>query len=142
MGNDAGLIKRFYLEVVAGGNLELIDEMVAEGFVDHESLPGQPPGKEGAHFFVNTMRTAFPDLSVKSSEPALADGDLEAVRTVLTGTHQGELMGVAATGRTVEIETIDIVRFEDGKAAEHWGVTDLWGLMQQLGAESQQRGPE
>ena len=134
MADGAGLIKRFYLEVLATGNLDLIDELIAEGFVDHESLPGQPPGKEGARFFVNTMRAAFPDLSVKSLEPALADGNLEAVHTVLTGTHQGELMGLAATGRTVEIESIDIARVEDGKVVEHWGITDSMSLMQQLGA--------
>ncbi|GAA3701656.1 ester cyclase [Arthrobacter ginkgonis] len=133
MAGETGLIKRFYLEVLAGGNFDLIDELVAEGFVDHESLPGQPPGKEGVRFFADTMRAAFPDLSVKSIDPALAEGDLEAVRTVLTGTHQGELMGVAPTGRTVEIESIDIIRIEDGKVAEHWGITDSMGLMQQLG---------
>ncbi|MFJ6418259.1 ester cyclase [Paeniglutamicibacter sp. NPDC091659] len=134
MSDGTGLIKRFYLEVLAGGNYDLIDELIAEGFVDHESLPGQPPGKEGARFFVDMMRAAFPDLSVKSSEPALVDGNHEAVRTVLTGTHQGELMGVAATGRTVEIESIDIIRAEDGKVAEHWGITDSMSIMQQLGA--------
>jgi steroid delta-isomerase-like uncharacterized protein len=137
MADGAGLIKRFYMEVLAAGNVDLIDELIAEGFVDHESLPGQPPGKEGARYFVDMMRAAFPDLSVKSLEPALADGDLEAVHTVLTGTHRGELMGVAATGRTVEIESIDIIRIENGKAAEHWGVTDTMGLMQQLGAVSE-----
>ena len=134
MSDGTGLIKRFYSEVLAGGNYDLIDELVAEGLVDHESLPGQPPGREGARFFVDMMRAAFPDLSVKSSEPALAEGNLEAARTVVTGTHQGELMGVAATGRTVEIESIDIIRTEDGKVAEHWGITDSMSIMKQLGA--------
>ena len=134
MADGTGLIKRFYLEVLTGGNYDRIEELLAEGFIDHESLPGQPPGREGARFFADVMRTAFPDLSVKSSEPALADGDFEAVRTVLTGTHQGELMGVAATGRTVEFESIDIIRVEDGKVAEHWGIADSMGIMQQLGA--------
>ena len=120
--------------MLAGGNYDLIDELVDEGFIDHESLPGQPPGKEGVRFFADMMRAALPDLSVKSVEPGLADGNFEAVRTVLTGTHQGELMGVAATGRTVEIESIDIIRTEGGKVVEHWGVTDSMGLMQQLGA--------
>ncbi|MFF5791402.1 ester cyclase [Paeniglutamicibacter sp. NPDC012692] len=134
MSDGTGLIKRFYSEVLAGGNYDLIDELVAEGLVDHESLPGQPPGRDGARFFVDMMRAAFPDLSVKSSEPALAEGNLEAARTVVTGTHQGELMGVAATGRTVEIESIDIIRTEDGKVAEHWGITDSMSIMKQLGA--------
>ena len=134
MSDGTGLIKRFYEEVLAGGNTGLIDELVAEGFVDHESLPGQPPGRDGVRFFVEMMRSALPDLSVKSLEPSLAEGNLEAVHTVLAGTHRGELMGVAATGRSVEFESIDIIRTEEGKVVEHWGITDAMALMQQLGA--------
>ncbi|HWI01553.1 MAG TPA: ester cyclase [Propionibacteriaceae bacterium] len=67
-------------------------------------------------------------------EPTIADGDLEAAHVVLTGTHNGELMGVAATGKTVEFGSIDIIRVEHGKVAEHWGVTDAMTLMQQVGA--------
>jgi predicted ester cyclase len=64
----------------------------------------------------------------------MADGNLEAARVALTGTHKGELMGVAATDKTVEIASIDIIRVEGGKVAEHWGITDTTGLVQQLGA--------
>ena len=79
MAGGTGLIKRFYDEVLVGGNLSLIDELVMDDVVDHEEgFPGQPPGKEGVRFYVNTIRTAFPDLSVKTVEPALAEGDLEA----------------------------------------------------------------
>lgn len=135
MSEGTGLIRRFYEDVIGNGELELVDQLTTEGIVDHEEgMPGQPPGREGVKFFVGAMREAFPDIGVKSIEPMLADGDLEAARSVLTGTHRGELMGVAATGRTVEIESVDIIRIEDGKVAEHWGVTDTMSLMQQLGA--------
>ncbi|MGL3804988.1 ester cyclase [Paeniglutamicibacter sp. R2-26] len=134
MSDGTGLIKRFYEEVLAGGNTDLIDELVAEGFVDHESLPGQPPGKDGVRFFVEMMRSALPDLNVQSFEPSLAEGNLEAVHTVLAGTHRGELMGVAATGQSIEFESIDIIRTEGGKVVEHWGITDTTSLMQQIGA--------
>ena len=130
-----GLIQRFYDEVIGKGNLDLIDELATDGIVDHEEgLPGQPSGKEGVRFFVTAMREGFPDLRAKESEPTLAEGDLESARTILTGTHQGEFMGVAATGKTVEVESIDIIRLEDGRVAEHWGVTDTMSLMQQIGA--------
>ena len=135
MADGTGLIKRFYEEVIGGGDLGLVDELTADDFVDHEEgLPGQPSGKEGVKFFVNGMREAFPDIRTKTIEPTMADGNLEAAHVVLTGTHRGELMGVAATDRTVEIESIDIIRVEEGKVAEHWGITDVMGLMQQLGA--------
>jgi predicted ester cyclase len=64
----------------------------------------------------------------------MVDGNLEAAHVVLTGTHSGDLMGVAATGKTVEFGSIDMIRVEDGKVAEHWGVTDAMSLMQQVGA--------
>jgi predicted ester cyclase len=64
----------------------------------------------------------------------MVDGNLEAAHVVLTGTHNGDLMGVAATGKTVEFGSIDMIRVEDGKVAEHWGVTDAMSLMQQVGA--------
>jgi len=135
MSEGSGLIRRFYDEVIAGGQLNLIDELATEGIIDHEEgLPGQPSGREGVKFFVNAFRTGFPDISAKVVEPTLADGDLEAGRVVLTGTHEGEFMGVPATGKTVEFESLDIIRLEDGKVAEHWGVTDAATLMQQIGA--------
>ena len=137
MAESTGLIRRFYKEVMEGGNLDLIDELATDDYLDHEeALPGQPPGKDGIRFSVNAFRAAFPDLEVKTVEPYLADGNLEACHAVLTGTHQGELAGVAATGRSVEFGTTDIIRVEDGKVAEHWGTTDNLGLMQQIGAMS------
>jgi predicted ester cyclase len=135
MAEGTGLIKRFYEDVIGGGQLHLIDELATDDIADHEEgLPGQPSGREGVKFFVGAMREAFPDIRPKSVEPMMADGNLEAARVILTGTHEGELMGVGATGKTVEFESIDIIRVEDGKVAEHWGLTDTMGLMQQLGA--------
>jgi predicted ester cyclase len=63
------------------------------------------------------------------------DGDKAVARVQFTGTNDGEFMGMPATGRSVSVEAIDIVRFDaDGRAVEHWGVLDQLGLMTQLGA--------
>jgi steroid delta-isomerase-like uncharacterized protein len=135
MGEGTGLIRRFYEDVIGNGQLDLVDALTTEDIIDHEEgVPGQPPGREGVKFFVNAFREAFPDIRPNAIGPTMADGDLEAAHVVLTGTHNGELMGVAATGKTVEFGSIDIIRVEDGKVAEHWGVTDAMTLMQQLGA--------
>ena len=121
--------------MLGNGQLDLVDELASPDIIDHEEgLPGQPPGREGVKFFVNAMRGAFPDLRPKTIEASMVDGDLEAAHVILTGTHSGELMGVPATGRTVEFSSIDIIRLEDGMVAEHWGVTDTLSLMQQIGA--------
>jgi predicted ester cyclase len=135
MAEGSGLIRRFYNDVLGKGELNLVDELTTEDVVDHEEgFPGQPPGREGIKFFVNTMRSAFPDISISSIGPMLVEGELEAARVVVTATHKGEFLGVAPTDKAVEVEGIDIIRVEDGKVAEHWGVTDAMGLMQQLGA--------
>lgn len=134
MAENADLIKRFYEEAMGGGNLDLIDELASDDIVDHEEgLPGQPGGKEGVKFFVGKMRQAFPDIKV-TVDVTLDQGGLAAGRAIMRGTHQGEFMGVPASNKSVEVESIDIIRVEDGKVAEHWGVTDTMSLMQQIGA--------
>jgi len=135
MAGGSGLIERFYREVMEGGNLGLIDELGDENYTEHEEpMPGQPSGLDGIRFYVNTFRSAFPDIRAKAIEPTISDGELEAARVVLTGTHQGEVMGVAPTGNTVEFSGIDMIRVLDGKVTEHWGSTDMLGLLQQIGA--------
>jgi steroid delta-isomerase-like uncharacterized protein len=134
MAEGAGLIQEFYDEMFTKGNLDKIDELVTDDLVDHEEgMPGQPEGKEGVRFFVNAMRGAFSDLKA-TCDVTLDSGDLACARVTIAGKHTGEFMGVPASDKSVEIESIDIIRIEDGKCAEHWGVTDIMGLMQQLGA--------
>src|SRR6188472_3585122 len=134
MAQGAQLIQEFYDEILCGGNLDKVDELVTDDVVDHEEgLPGQPEGKEGVVFFVNAMRDAFSDLNATVGQ-SLESGDLAAAEVTITGKHTGDFMGVPATDKPFEIKTIDIVRFEGDKCAEHWGVTDNMALMQQIGA--------
>jgi steroid delta-isomerase-like uncharacterized protein len=133
MAEGADLIQEFYDEMLSKGNMDAIDELVTDDVVDHEQgLPGQPEGKEGVRFFVNTMRDAFSDLRATMG-PTVESGDMASAQVTITGRHTGEFMGVPATDKSFEIKSIDIVRFEDGKCAEHWGVTDNMALMQQIG---------
>ena len=78
------------------------------------------------------LRTAFPDLHFEIEE-LVAEGDVVAGRLTMSGTHEGPLMGTPPTGRSVRQEHMHFVRFEDGKAVEHWGVRDDLVMMQQLG---------
>jgi steroid delta-isomerase-like uncharacterized protein len=133
MAEGAGLIQEFYDEMLAKGNLDKLDDFVTDDVVDHEAIPGQPDGKEGVRFFVNLMRSAFSEIKA-TSDQAIESGDMACARTTITGKHTGEFMGVPASDKTFEIESIDIIRIEDGKCAEHWGVTDNMALMQQIGA--------
>ena len=134
MAEGVELIQRFYDEMLGQGNLDKLDELVTDDVVEHEQgLPGQPEGKEGVIFFVNTLRSAFSDIKA-TIDPSLESGDLAAAHVTITGKHTGDWMGVPASEKSFEIEGIDIVRIEDGKCAEHWGVTDNMALMVQIGA--------
>ena len=129
--NKAAL-RRFLDEGFNKGNQGAIDEMIADSFVDHSPPPGVPGNKAGVKQIVQMFRAAFPDLRV-TVEDVIADGDKVAVRMVTRGTHKGDLMGVAPTGKTVTVNEQHWVRFANGKAVEHWGVEDNLGMMQQLG---------
>ena len=130
------LARRFYQEVSAG-NLDALDELLADDFVDHEEFPGIEPTKEGVRQYFALFRSAFPDLHMEPHE-IVAEDDLVCARVTMTGTHDGEFVGLAPTGRRVEVEGIDMVRVRDGRAVEHWGVTDAMTMMQQLGAFGEQ----
>jgi len=127
-------LQRFYAEAVNLGHFELFDEFLAENFVEHEELPGLPPTREGVKQWFTRMRAAFPDLKFKV-EFTMADGDKVAAYLTMSGTQATEFLGVPSQGRAFRVKTVDIVGFENGKAVDHWGVTDTGVMMQQLTGE-------
>ncbi len=112
--------------------MDLADQVVASDVVKHEEFPGSDQGLEGFKQFFNMFRGAFPDLHIRV-EDIIAEDDRAVARYTLNATHNGDFMGIPATGRRVEISGIDISRISDGKVVEHWGNSDQLGLMQQLG---------
>jgi steroid delta-isomerase-like uncharacterized protein len=133
MADYKQLAQRWFSEVMNEGNEDVIDELCAENFVDHDPLPGTGPDRQGIHDFVKLIRSAFPDLETTVDE-MIVEGDRIAVRSTFRGTHEGDFMGIAATGKKVEVSNYDFVRFENDQAAEHWGTIDSAALMEQLGA--------
>ena len=126
-------MRRVY-ELISAGDIDGFGEHVADDFVEHEETPGFEPSKEGVAQMFRMYRAAFPDLRMEA-EDVLVSGDKAVARVRATGTHQGEFMGMPATGKRVDVQVIDIIRFgDDGLAHEHWGVMDALGMMQQLGA--------
>jgi predicted ester cyclase len=115
--------------------LDALDPLFEPGFVQHNGVPGLPPGLEGAKAAHNMSRQAFPDRRTRI-EDIVAEGDEVAVRMRMTGTNQGGLpwFGIPANGKSLDIEWISIYRLANGKVVEHRAVMDLMGLMQQLGA--------
>jgi steroid delta-isomerase-like uncharacterized protein len=124
--------RRFTEEVVNGGQMGKVDEFMAEHFVDHQAPPGMPPNREGLKGFFQAFRTAFPDLHYTVHD-VIAEGDRVVQRATGTGTMKGEFQGMAPSGKSATWEEVHITRFEDGKAVEHWGVSDQMGMLAQLG---------
>jgi steroid delta-isomerase-like uncharacterized protein len=132
MADYKQMAQRWFSEVVSDGKIEVIDELCAPDFVDHDPLPGTSADLAGLKEGIVQLRAAFPDLQATADE-IIAEGDRLAVRSTMRGTHEGDFMGVAGSGKKVEVSNYDFVRFEDDLAAEHWGVIDSAALMEQIG---------
>src|SRR4051794_21006205 len=113
-------MRRAY-DLLSAGDVDGFGEMLAEDLVEHEETPGLAPTKAGVLEFFRMYIAAFPDLRMVP-EDVVASDDKVVTRARATGTHRGEFMGIAPTGKTVDVQLIDIVRFgDDGLAHEHWG---------------------
>ena len=132
---NKAVVQRFYDEVINGKNLDVLDEIMADNYVDHSLIYGGEIGKEGyrrAALATPGILTAFPDFR-NDVDDLIAEGDKVACRWTASGTHEGEFMGVAATGKYFEWGGITIFRLENGKIAERWPMQDRLTMMQQLG---------
>lgn len=125
-------VRHFVEQVQNQGQLNVIDEICAQNFVDHTAPAGLPSGRAGVKMQFSTMRNAFPDMKATIHEQ-IAEGEMVANRKTVQGTHRGEFMGIAPTGNVVSFEVIDVIRLVDGKIVEYWNSTDRIGLMRQLG---------
>ena len=127
------VVRRNTDEVQGRGNFEVFDELFADDFLDHTPQPGRTPDKNGARELYQVLRTAFPDFHAVIHWQ-LADGDRVTTYKTYHGTHQGPFLGVAPTGRRIQFETVDVMQVQQGKITAHWGVANLFSLVQQLGA--------
>ncbi len=134
--DHAATVRRLY-ELINAGDIGAFSEHLADDFVEHEQTPGLEPTKEGAKSFFRMQLAAFPDLRM-NAEDVFASADKAVARVRYTGTNKGDFMGMPATGRSVDVQLIDVFRFgDDGRVREHWGVMDALAMMQQLGAVPQ-----
>ena len=128
-------MRRLY-ELINAGDIDGFGDQLADDFVEHEVVaPGMEPTKEGVKQLFRMYRASFPDLRMEVEE-VLPSGDKVVGRIRATGTHTGEaFMELPASGKSVNVQLVDITRFDDdGLAREHWGVFDALSMMQQLGA--------
>jgi predicted ester cyclase len=131
--SGSGNVERFRRlidEGFTGGNLDVVDELISPECVEHQR--GNRSGVDGAKEVIRTLHRWMSEFSLTIEDVAVA-GDLVWARNRARGINTGSVMGNPPSGRPVEIDVIDVVRFEDGRVVEHWGIADQLGMMLQLG---------
>ncbi len=106
---------------------------IAPEFKRHDpGLPFQVVGPEGVKQLADALHPGIPDMQLPI-EDVIAEGEKVLVRLRVKGTHGGELMGIPATGKPINIGVLDLFQFRDGVLVEHWALLDNLGLLRQLG---------
>jgi predicted ester cyclase len=124
------------------GKFEVIDELVDPNYVGYDpSQPEPTRGPAGFREFINTYLAGFPDGRL-TVEQQVAEGDFVATRWTGRGTHKGDLMGIAPTGKQVTVTGITVSRLASGKVVEEWTNWDTLGMLQQLGVVPTLAGAE
>jgi steroid delta-isomerase-like uncharacterized protein len=130
---NKAVVRRMLDELFNRGNLDLAEEIIASDFVEHDpNMPEDLHGPEEFKEYVAAYRSAFPDIHI-AVEDQVAEEDKVATRWTGTGTHEGDLSGIAPTGIRTTVAGMDISRISGGKIAESWSSYDMMGLMHQLG---------
>jgi predicted ester cyclase len=122
---------RLIEEGMGRANLAVIEELIAADSIEHQAR--NPNGIEGAKTVARTLHRWMSDFSLTVEDIAV-DGDTVWTRNRGRGVNTGAVMGHAPTGRPVEVDVFDVVRYADGKVVEHWGVADQLGMMIAIGA--------
>ena len=131
MNNQKQIVTRWY-GAFEKNNPAILDEVLAKDWRDIPPAPSQPPGPEGAKQILVQLGTTFPDLKIKV-EDILQDGNKVVVRSTITGTQQGPLIGFPAKNRSMSIQAIDIHEFKDEKIVRTWHTEDWMTGLHQLG---------
>jgi steroid delta-isomerase-like uncharacterized protein len=136
MPDNAAIVRQFVEEILNRGDCDGACRFVCEDFIHLAPLPGQEQGLSGLQKTLREAHAAFPDICW-SVEEQLTDGDRVVSRFEWTGTHQGQFLGIAPTGRRVTVWGMAIDRLEEGKIKETRFPMDVPGLMAQLGASTE-----
>ena len=131
---NKALLHRYIEEVWEKQNPTAVDDFLSPNYKRHRSPAKVPLTREGQKQLLIQFRAAFPDIQL-TIEEVIAEGTRLAFRSTIRATHQGELFGIAPTGKQINVGLVDIIHVKNGKFVEQWGGPDLFDLVQQLGAE-------
>ena len=131
MADNKAIIQRFE-RAFATNDTATIDELCDRGLVDHTPQPGAPPTLDGFKATIAGYTGAFPDLEIGDLE-VIAEGDTVATRWTAKGTHQGDMPGIPATGKQIQVGGMNFYTLRDGRITEVWTQYDGIAMLQQLG---------
>lgn len=130
---NKALVRRFYEEVINGGDVDLLPELVSEDYTEVMDGRRYPVGIEGARAHALGVRETYPDLHL-SIDRQIAEGEWVVSCITASGTHLGEWLGMAPTGRKVTFTGVNVDRVVDGKLVEHGGAANMLGPLLEIGA--------
>jgi predicted ester cyclase len=130
---NKALVRRFYEEVYVDWNMALADEVISPQFTSHDWPEHAPTGPRAFRDYYSAIRSAVPDARYEVDD-LIAEGDKVVVRWRLLGTHKGNFRGIAPSGRSITLKGIAIYRVQHGQLMERWVVSDLHGLLEEIGA--------
>ena len=125
------VVRRFYEDIVATGDLARVAEFIGPDYLDHNA-PGAGRGPEVLRAHMAAMRRTFPDFTLVV-EDMIVEADRVATRVAGHGTHRGEWMNIKPTGKAIQLKGINIDRVADGRIVEHWGEANTVGMLIQMG---------
>jgi len=126
------IVLRFNKECIEQGIPGSFEELLSDKVINHSAPPGMPNGKESFYFFLNNvLRSGFSNLRVEILEQ-IAERDLVTTRKKIKAIHTGQIFGIPASNKEVEINVIDIIRLSEGKYAEHWGQSNFEQVIKEI----------
>lgn len=135
VAENKALLRRFYKEVYVDWNMAVADEVISPQFTSHDWPERGPTGPKAFRDYYSALRAAVPDARYEVDD-LIAERDRVVVRWRLLGTHQGDFRGIAPSGQPITLKGIAIYRVESGKLMERWVVSDLHGVLEQIGASA------
>lgn len=132
--SNKSIVWRFNKEFLEQGNLEVLEEIVAEDFINHTASGSMLNNREGLKQFVSMLHQGFSDFEVEIHDQ-VEENDLIATRKTIRAKHSGPIMGLQASAKTVEFNIMDFVRIRNGKYSEHWGQNNILQVIQSLKEE-------
>jgi steroid delta-isomerase-like uncharacterized protein len=129
LAENKAIVRRYKVDILNSRDLDALDEIVADDYLDHAAFPGQQAGRDGLKTRIRYLYAALdPQWTVHDM---VAENDIVAIRWTQSGVHRGEFLGIPPTGRDFTVKGIDIYRVTGGMMSEHWNVVDVSVLYQQ-----------